>query len=143
MEFNSSGVCDTQQVLTGIERLDPCVVTSEDVIVKAGLAHNDFCNFCNSRSFDMLNPLFLAQNPLLPFRRTILHRSQNNFGHLQSRVAESHYFPVRVYTKSKHNLLTIRHSCLSCGHSEQFHRKQKVRKRVELENVSDQKLVRG
>jgi hypothetical protein len=45
--------------------------------------------YYNSRSFDMLYPFFLSQDPFLPLGASVLHRPQDDLGHFESRVAES------------------------------------------------------
>ena len=45
----------------------------------------------DARVFDMFDSFLLAQHPILPIASPVLHSSQDDFGHFQPRVPQSHY----------------------------------------------------
>lgn len=77
-----------------VKRLNPSLVA-----VRVLMVNCDFSDLVRShiRVFDMLDSLFFVQDPLLPALQTVLHGTQDNFGHFQPRVSQANYIkPVLV-----------------------------------------------
>jgi hypothetical protein len=89
---------DRHAHISSIERLNTDVISFQNKVILSSYL-SMMSKLENVRKFDVFDSLLLFEDPIDPATQTIRHSTQDDFGHLQSRITQTNYlYPQRKYT---------------------------------------------